>query len=124
MMRIGTDITEVERIQHMAEMHPGFITTVFTEQEIAYCEKKRFKHEHYAARFAAKESVMKAVGRGWLQGLQWTDIELVNRSSGEPAIRAHGTLQKAMRERGIASFAVSVSHCRHYAVASVIAEPA
>jgi len=120
-MTIGTDITHVGRIRDMMLRHPQFIATVFTEQEVAYCEGKRNKYEHYAARFAAKESIMKAVGRGWLQGLEWRDIEVLHLPSGAPDIKAHGTLQKVMLEQKIASFAASLSHCREYAIAVVIA---
>jgi len=120
-MRVGTDITEVSRIRELMGRHAGFRATVFTPQEIDYCESKRHSFEHYAARFAVKESVMKAVGRGWLQGLEWTDIEVVRRASGEPAIAAHGSLRAAMQQLGIGSFAVSLSHCRSHATAVVIA---
>lgn len=120
-MRVGTDITEVARIRELMERHPEFKETVFTSHEIAYCERKRRKYEHYAARFAAKESVMKAVGRGWLQGLAWTDIEVSNLSSGEPAITAGDTLASAMQGLGIRAFAVSLSHCRSHATAVVMA---
>ena len=91
-MTVGTDITEVARIKRMVQDHPRFITTVFTEKEAAYCLSKRNKYQHFAARFAAKESVMKAVGRGWLQGIQWTDIVVLILSTGEPIVKAHGTL--------------------------------
>lgn len=120
-MTVGTDITEVERIQKIIEAHPEFIATVFTEHEIAYCQRKKNKYQHFAARFAAKESVMKAVGKGWLQGLQWTDIEVEALPSGEPKIKARGTLLRAMDEKKITSFAVSLSHCKAYALATVIA---
>ena len=120
-MRVGTDITEVSRISELMGRHPEFGATVFTPREIAYCESKRHTFEHYAARFALKESVMKAVGRGWLQGLEWTDIEVARHGSGEPFIEAHGTLRAAMQQLGISSFAVSLSHCRTHATAVVIA---
>ena len=120
-MRIGTDIVEVSRIRELMERHPGFMAAVFAPQEIAYCEGKRRKYEHYAARFSVKESVMKAVGRGWLQGIEWTDIEVARHSSGEPFIEAGGTLQAAMQELGISGFAVSLSHCSSHATAVVIA---
>jgi holo-[acyl-carrier protein] synthase len=120
-MRVGTDITEVRRICELMGRHPEFGPTVFTPREITYCESKRHSFEHYAARFAVKESVMKAVGRGWLQGLEWTDIEVARHGSGEPYIEAHGTLRAAMQKLGIGSFAVSLSHCRTHATAVVIA---
>lgn len=120
-MSIGTDITDVGRIRHLVQEHPQFLATVFTEGEIAYCLSKRNRYEHLAARFAAKESVMKAIGKGWLQGIAWTDIEVVTRPSGKPEIRPHGTLLRAMEEQGISGFDVSLSHCRQYAIAVVIA---
>jgi holo-[acyl-carrier protein] synthase len=120
-MRVGTDITEVRRISELMGRHSEFGPTVFTPREIAYCESKRYSFEHYAARFAVKESVMKAVGRGWLQGLEWTDIEVARHASGEPFIEARGTLRDAMKQLGIGAFAVSLSHCRTHATAVVIA---
>ncbi len=120
-MRIGTDITEVRRICELMGRHPEFGPAVFTSREIAYCQSKRHMFEHYAARFAVKESVMKAVGRGWLQGIEWTDIEVARHGSGEPFIEARGTLQAAMQQLGISRFAVSLSHCRTHATAVVIA---
>lgn len=120
-MRVGTDITEVGRIQELMERHPEFAATVFTPAEIAYCDGRRHAGQHYAARFAVKESVMKAVGRGWLQGLEWTDIEVCRRASGRPYIQARGSLRAAMQQLGIGGFAVSLSHCRTHATAVVIA---
>ncbi len=120
-MLVGTDITEVGRIRELMDRHPEFGSTVFTPQEITYCESKRHKYEHYAARFSVKESVMKAVGRGWLQGLEWTDIEVARRASGEPSIAARGSLLGAMQQAGISRFAVSLSHCSTHATAVVIA---
>jgi holo-[acyl-carrier protein] synthase len=120
-MTIGTDITEVSRIKKLAETHADFISRIFTAREIKYCEGKKNKYQHFAARFAAKESVMKAVGRGWLQGINWTDIEVINHASGEPCINASGTLKTLMEEKHITSFSVSLSHCKEYAIAAVIA---
>jgi holo-[acyl-carrier protein] synthase len=120
-MMVGTDITEVGRIKRLVTTHSDFLTRVFTAGEIAYCAAKKNQYQHFAARFAAKESVMKAVGRGWLQGLEWTDIEVVNLPSGEPQINARGSLLKVMRERNITSFSLSLSHCTAYAIATVIA---
>ena len=120
-MRIGTDITEVCRIRELMNRRPEFRPTVFTPREIDYCESKRRTFEHYAARFSAKESVMKAMGRGWLQGLEWTDIEIARRASGEPFIVAGSSLQAAMQQLGLSRFVVSLSHCSTHATAVVIA---
>jgi len=120
-MALGTDITEVDRIRRIAQEHPQFLTTVFTPAEIAYCQSKKNPYQHFAARFAAKESVMKAIGKGWLQGIAWTDIEVVTLPSGKPEIRPGTTLAVEMRAQGIAGFEVSLSHCREYAIAVVSA---
>jgi holo-[acyl-carrier protein] synthase len=120
-MRLGTDIVEVGRIGELMQRHGQFKATVFTAAEIAYCESRRRASEHYAARFAVKESVMKALGRGWLQGIEWTDIELGRADSGEPFIEVRGSAAAAMRQLGIASFSVSLSHCTQYATAVVVA---
>lgn len=121
-MTIGTDITEVKRIEQLVNTHAQFVTRVFTPREIAYCDQKKNKYEHFAARFAAKESVMKAVGKGWLQGLRWTDIEIINLPSGEPRVNAYGTLKEVMVQKNITSLSVSLSHCKNYAVAMVVAQ--
>ena len=121
LISVGTDITEVARIEQLMQRHHAFADEIFTLAERRYCDRKRYPQQHYAARFAVKESVMKAVGRGWLQGIEWQDIETVVMPGGAPAVRAHGTLAAAMQQQGIASFAVSLSHCRAYAIATVIA---
>jgi holo-[acyl-carrier protein] synthase len=121
-MSIGTDITEVSRIKEMIHRHPQFISRVYTPSEIQYCQSKRNSYQHFAARFAAKESVMKAVGKGWLQGVQWKNIEIINLPSGEPRVNAYGFLQELMKQKGITSFVVSLSHCKEYAIATVIAK--
>ena len=120
-MFIGTDITEIKRIRRIVHTHAQFVSRIFTPREIAYCDQKKNKYEHFAARFAAKESVMKAVGKGWLQGLSWTDIEIINLPSGEPFINPRGTLIEIMKQKNITSFSVSLSHCKDYAIAMVIA---
>jgi holo-[acyl-carrier protein] synthase len=121
-MTIGTDIAEVDRIKKLLSTHGDFISRVFTKQEIEYCQGKKNKYQHFAARFAAKESVMKAVGKGWLQGLNWTDIEVINLPSGEPRINPRGALKKLMKKIKITSFMVSLSHCKEYAIAMVVAQ--
>lgn len=120
-MTIGTDITEVSRIKKLAETHADFLPRIFTQRELEYCLSKKNKYQHLAARFAAKESIMKAVGTGWLQGINWTDIEVINLPSGEPAIKAYGSLQTLMKQKQISAFSVSLSHCKNYAIAMVVA---
>jgi holo-[acyl-carrier protein] synthase len=121
-MRIGTDIVAVSRIKKLLTTHSESTGRIFTKNEIEYCRQKKNTYEHFAARFAAKESVMKAVGKGWLQGLNWTDIEVINLPSGAPCICPHGTLKRLMQQAHISSFLLSLSHCKEYAIAMVIAQ--
>ncbi len=122
----GVDLAEVERIQAALE-HPRtgrrFRDRVFTEREIAYCEKKRRgKYESYAGRFAAKEAVMKALGRGWGAKVGWLDIEVARARSGKPDIVLHDKTAKLAAELGIRRWALSITHTRDHGLAYVIAE--
>jgi holo-[acyl-carrier protein] synthase len=115
-MGIGIDIVEVSRIEQMAREHEQFLTRVYTDHEITYCTKK--KYQHFAARFAAKESVLKALGVGWGRDIKWTDVEVVNDPLGRPQINASGGVKRLMEQKGISEILVSLSHVSHYAVAS------
>ena len=122
----GVDLAEVERIQSALE-HPKigqrFRCRVFTEKEIAYCEnKRRGKYESYAGRFAAKEAVMKALGRGWGAKVRWLDIEVARARSGKPEIVLHDKTAKLAQELGIRRWALSISHTKQHGLAFVIAE--
>src|SRR5580658_5588583 len=88
----GIDLCEVERMERaMAAPHgTRFRERVFTAGEIAYAESKANRGERYAARFAAKEAGMKALGTGWRDGLRWQDLEVLNLASGRPTLRLHG----------------------------------
>lgn len=128
MMIIGTgvDLAEVDRIQAALEdrrIGRRFRNRVFTEKEIAYCERKqRGKYESYAGRFAAKEAVMKALGRGWGSKVRWLDIEVVRARSGKPEIVLHDKTGRLAEELGIRRWALSITHTRHYGLAYVIAQ--
>ncbi len=117
-MGIGIDIVEVQRIEQLAEKHESFLARVYTEAEISYCSKKKNRHQHFAARFAAKESVLKALGVGWARDVKWTDIEVINDALGRPHINAYGEVRRLMEEKNIREILVSLSHTAHYAVAS------
>ncbi len=112
---IGIDFIEVERVRKLAEKSPRFLEKVFTPAEIAYCSKKRNKYQNYAARFAAKEAFIKALGRK----VHWLDVEMVNLPSGKPRLELKGT-QKWPFDRAH----VSVSHLAEHAMAVVILEKA
>ena len=115
---IGTDIIECERIAQMIAKHgEQFLTRVYTRNEIAYCAARRASDQHYAGRWAAKEAVLKALGTGWAHGIQWTDVEVVNQVGGKPNIALAGKALEMSVQRGIREVLISISHCRHYAIA-------
>lgn len=123
MLYHGIDITPIARIREMLHKHPeAFLLKCFTEAERSYCEKGGRREEHYAARFAAKEAVLKALGTGWGEGLGWLDVEVGRESSGRPTVVLHGKARERAESLGIRSWAISLSHTDEMAIASVIAE--
>ncbi|MDG2014589.1 MAG: holo-ACP synthase [Pirellulaceae bacterium] len=119
---IGTDIIEVARIGQMIEKHDDlFLRRVFTPLEIEYCGGRKSAMQHYAGRWAAKEAGLKALGTGWSRGIKWTDMEVSNLMGGKPELRIHGVASDIAQEMGIQEMQISISHCRSYAVAYVIA---
>lgn len=119
----GIDIAETKRIEQTLEKHGDrFRNRVYTPDEIAYCERFRNKVERYAARFAAKEALFKALGTGWGAGIRWRDVEITHLPSGKPELALRGRAQEIARELGISRAAVSLSHANAYAVAQVVLE--
>jgi holo-[acyl-carrier protein] synthase len=118
----GIDMIEVERIAQRAGRETGFRELVFSRQEIAYCESKAFPFQHYAARFAAKEAFLKAIGRGWDSALALHEIEVRNAGNGKPELQLSGRTAAALQSLGIRHIHVSLSHLKSYAVAVVILE--
>jgi len=123
----GVDIIEIERIRHSLEtIGQRFRDKVFTEREITYCEsKKGSKYQSYAARFAAKEAVGKALGLGVGGELSFTDIEVINDSGGKPHVFLSSSALDLLKEKynmENINISLSLSHCRAYAVASVVME--
>lgn len=118
----GIDLVEVARIARMlAEHGESFLDRCFTPAERRYAQGSARRDEHLAARFAAKEAVLKALGTGWRSGIAWTDVEVVSQASGAPTLALRGHAAQIARERGITAWLVSLSHTEHYAAASVIA---
>lgn len=122
----GVDLAEVDRIQAALE-NPRtgrrFRARVFTEKEIAYCEsKRRGKYESYAGRFAAKEAVMKALGRGWGSKVRWLDIEVARARGGKPEIVLHDKTAQLAEQMGIRSWTLSITHTKGHGLACVIAQ--
>jgi holo-[acyl-carrier protein] synthase len=117
---VGTDIFEINRMKKRIEKEPDFIQSVFTSQEISYCEQFKFKEQNYAARFAAKEAVMKALGTGYNKGISFSEIVISNNVEGKPEIILTGkTLERAV-SLGVTDIHVSLSHSKKQAVAFVI----
>ncbi len=119
----GIDIAEVPRIAAAIEKHgQRFLRRVFTENEIRYCESKANRIERYAARFAAKEAALKAIGTGWRHGVAWTDIEVRREPGGRPTIAFSGKAAEFAARMKVKRAALSLSHTKEQAVASVILE--
>ena len=120
-MRCGTDIVNVTRIKDtIEELGDTFKKRVYTDEEISYCESRRMcKYESYAARFAAKEAVYKAISPAKNEGGVFTEVEIKNEENGRPYIVLHGELEKLINGRNIE---VSLSHEKEYAIATVVIE--
>jgi holo-[acyl-carrier protein] synthase len=119
----GVDLCEVDRIQAAIARHgQRFVERVFTAREIAYAERKANKFERYAARFAAKEAGMKALGTGWRGGLGWTDIEVTNLPSGRPTLAFHRKAGEIAERLGVRNVSLSITHTVVQAMAMVILE--
>jgi holo-[acyl-carrier protein] synthase len=119
---IGIDITEVERIAEKIGKEQGFRELVFSANEIRYCEAVANKYEHYAARFAAKEAFLKAIGTGWANGTAFNEIEISHDEKGKPLLTLIGSTAIAMQQKGIGTISVSLSHVKAMATAVVIIE--
>jgi len=119
----GVDLAEVPRIRAAIERHGGrFIERIYTPPEIAYVERKANRFERYAARFAAKEAGMKAIGTGWKRGVSWRDFEVVNLPSGRPTLRLHGVASEIAQQMGVRQIWLSLTHTAELGMAHVILE--
>jgi holo-[acyl-carrier protein] synthase len=118
----GIDIIEVERIRSVMERDTGFRDKIFTPEEIRYCESKKNKYQHYAARFSAKEALMKAIGTGWRFGIRFADIEVFHNDLEQPQIKVSGKANELLSDLAISKIHVSLSHLKELATAIVIIE--
>jgi len=119
----GIDIAEVPRIaESIKRFGDRFIRRVFTEGESRYCDTKANRIERYAARFAAKEAAMKAIGTGWNHGVTWRDVEVCRMPGGRPTITFHGKAAEFAAQLGTKHVALSLSHTEQFAIAQVILE--
>ncbi len=110
---IGIDIIEIDRIKASIDKYGNhFLQKIYTETEIKYCQDKSNKYQHFAARFAAKEAVFKALSTGWNKEVGWQDIEIKNEPSGMPIVKLKGKLKSFLNEEK--SLKISMSHSRDY----------
>jgi holo-[acyl-carrier protein] synthase len=122
----GIDLCEIHRIRQAAEATHGerLIARVYTTAEIAYARRKSQPWERFAARFAAKEAGMKALGTGWRGGIGWHDLEVANLPSGKPTLILHGKALERADALGVAHISLSLTHTAEQAMAMVILESA
>jgi holo-[acyl-carrier protein] synthase len=117
----GIDIIEVERLRGTIERRgKAFLERVFTPAELEYCGRDRRQFRRLAARFAAKEAILKALGIG-LRQVKWVDAEIMNDSLGKPVAVLRGRMAEIAAERGVGRVIITLSHSRDYAVAQAIA---
>lgn len=117
----GVDIVEVFRMKDAIDRWgESFLTKIFTDREVEYSNSKRFSYQHFAARFAAKEAVVKAIGEPRKFPVKWTDIEVLNDSEGKPMIKFRADAAKLKKVKKIGEVILSMSHSKNYAIANVI----
>lgn len=118
----GIDLVDTPRIERLLGEHEQrFLDRVFTAGEREYCESGgKLRVQRYAARFAAKEAVLKVLGTGWSGGIAWTDVEVCREASGKPTVRLSGEAAAVADRLGVVQWHISLSHLRGHALASVI----
>jgi holo-[acyl-carrier protein] synthase len=119
-MRVGVDLIEIERIRRALERYPRFRARCFTEQERAYCESRPNPPQHYAARFAGKEAVGKALGFGVARAFAWREVEIHGRP--KPAVHLSGRLEAWARSRRAGPIDLSMTHSKELAAAVAVVE--
>ena len=120
---LGLDIAETDRIAAAITRHgAAILERLYTPREVAYCESHKNKFERYAARFAAKEAAMKALGTGWTRGVRWRDIEVVNAPAGKPSLVLTGVARQLADRLEVKNISLSITHSGNLALAQVIFE--
>jgi holo-[acyl-carrier protein] synthase len=116
--RVGIDLVDVGRVRHLVERWgDSFKNRVFTEGEIVFCERMKNKYQSYAARFSAKEALLKAIGTGLSHGVRWKDMEVVDDGRSTPRFSLSGMVREFVGEREVS---LSISHTRDHATAIVV----
>jgi holo-[acyl-carrier protein] synthase len=119
-MTVGTDLIEIERIRRALERYPSFRERCFTEAERAYCDSRPNPPQHYAARFAGKEAIGKALGFGVARAFAWQEVEIAGRP--KPAVTLSGRMRAWAERLGATAIDLSMSHSRELATAVAVAE--
>lgn len=118
---IGVDMLEIARMERVIGRRPSFLRRVFTDEERAYCERCARPAEHYAARFAAREAVLKALGTGFSDSVGLSDVSVANDASGRPRAVLSGRAAEVAAAQGVREIALSISYTREVAVANAVA---
>lgn len=119
---LGVDIVEIDRMRRILDRTPSFARKVFTQGEQDYCNAKANPATHYAARFAAKEAVCKALGTGILtDGITMQDVEVIRDSRGKPAVALHGAAARIAADQGVVDVPLSLTYTHSVAVANAVA---
>lgn len=119
----GVDLVEIARLRKIIQnLNRRFVQRVFTEGEQSFCDQRRDPAPHYAARFAAKEALFKALGTGWAQGVTWRDAEVRRNEHEAPALILHGEALRRCQALGADRIHLSLTHSEQYAIATVILE--
>ena len=117
----GVDIVEISRIKQAAgKWSDKFLKRIFTQKELEYAHGKSIPYQHLAARFAAKEAVLKAIGDSAIHRIEWVNVEILNDEHGKPVVNLSGQAKKIKQEKNISDIIISMSHTRTYAVATAI----
>ncbi len=120
---LGIDIVDIHRVKRIAgEYGDDLLRRVFTEREAEYCRAKKNPEINLAARFAAKEAFLKALGTGLRGKIEWREIEVVNDHLGKPSFELYGAAREALSAKGAAYVHLSITHTADYAAAVVVVE--
>ncbi len=117
---IGIDLVKIDRIDKAGKNHAAFLERVFTEKERVYCARQKYPAQHFAARFASKEAILKAFGTGMSAGMKWTDIEVLHGEGGGPIVNMSGRVRDLADLKGVKQVLLSYSHDEGYAVAQAV----
>ena len=118
----GIDMVDCNRLAEAIRRHGDrFLKRIYTPAELGYCLGRKREMEHLAGRFAAKEAVLKVLGTGLRQGMNWTDIEIINEPSGQPRVTLRGRVREVAEEKGLGEVLISISHIETHAIASAVA---